>query len=305
MAKRKPKQLEESREKAVLAEIVDMYIENDGVMPSARQIKKNRYISEEEVNILRYSDKLHEWQIRKMANEKTGKEYKTSMERHKEASAEAAKRRKEEAERKRQEEIRRVAENLVRSEEAAKQEETVMEEKKVEEVKTTETKVAETKPVNQRKGVRYAEGEVEEMLRVACIEAEHILTQTEVNALAAEGKLPRWKALNKHAGPWYFWDEKFGLPFANEKQTNVAMSLKAKEAEDEAEATEEVEPEVTEETSISREPKELKEPKSAPEDAFLETEKPEEDVSGEVIELPFKLIVPKGIHGTFSFYFSI
>jgi len=57
MAK-KVRQLSDDRKNAVISEIVDMYVENNGAMPSARQIKKSQYISEEEVSILRRNGEL-------------------------------------------------------------------------------------------------------------------------------------------------------------------------------------------------------------------------------------------------------
>ena len=37
----------------------------------------------------------------------------------------------------------------------------------------------------------------------------------------------------------------------------------------------------------------------------LNGDEEEEAITSEMLELPFKLIVPKGVHGTFSIHFSI
>lgn len=82
----KHRALDPEREQQVISELVDMYIEADGIMPSQRAIKKNPYISEEEVSILRRNGAYSEARIRHLAEAKTGQKYKTSFERHKDNS---------------------------------------------------------------------------------------------------------------------------------------------------------------------------------------------------------------------------
>lgn len=73
--------LDPEREKEVLDEIVDMYVANGGVMPSQRAIKKNRYINENEYMILVQNHMINEHQIKRMAEEKTGKKFLSPRER--------------------------------------------------------------------------------------------------------------------------------------------------------------------------------------------------------------------------------
>ena len=272
MAK-KVRQLSDDRKNAVISEIVDMYVENNGAMPSARQIKKSQYISEEEVSILRRNGELQEWRIRKIATEKTGREFKTEKERHQEASAMAAKARKqkEEAMEQRVEQV----------------------EQQIQVEQETEQKVEQKVEAPRR--AHYADGEVETMLREACKEAGHVLTQAEVGKLAEAGRIPRWATLMRHVGPWYLWSEKFEVPFVDEKQARAAERQRAKASSEEVAVEETAEEipkgaleEAPEEMSVTETPEEMS-----------VTETPEEMI------IPFKLIIPKGIHGTFSVQFSI
>lgn len=83
VSKKKQNGLGEERTKVILSEITDMYIAADGRMPSQRDIKKSRYISEKEVDTLRRSGELNEIVIRRLAEEKTGKKYLNPQERRK------------------------------------------------------------------------------------------------------------------------------------------------------------------------------------------------------------------------------
>ena len=83
MSKKSP-MLDPERIEEVLAEFVDMYIEKGGGFPTARDIKKNPYITEEEVAILRKNHQLDERIIRTMAEQKTGRKYKSQRELNKE-----------------------------------------------------------------------------------------------------------------------------------------------------------------------------------------------------------------------------
>ena len=91
MSRRHRKSLSPEREEEVLNEIVDMFIESGGLMPSNRMVKKNRYISEEEVRILRTSSKIREPEIRRRAEEKTGKKFLSPEARRKKKASEAKK----------------------------------------------------------------------------------------------------------------------------------------------------------------------------------------------------------------------
>ncbi|MBR1875257.1 hypothetical protein IJ798_02690 [Candidatus Saccharibacteria bacterium] len=340
MSKKQPRQLSQDREKAVLSEIVDMYIENGGIMPSQRQIKKNRYISEEEVSILRTSKKLSEWQIRKMATEKTGQKFISSNERRKQKRQEEAKRRMEERERQKQEEITKAASEL------AAMSKTEPEDKAEEHAPINEPKNEEASKMNMReeirKGKRYTPEECEELFGAACRQVRHILTQTEIRE---DPNLPSYNTLQRQIGPWYEWDKKFGVKFANPRAQKAADVAKAKAAEDkeardaakerfdqkvaageviptESKRPSDVEPDAAEPmenvTGIKTVPEEESdrafesEPQPAKkknnEDKKFVNEESSPDVnviSGEMIEIPFKLIIPKGIKGTLSLYLSI
>lgn len=75
MPKRKRNPLSEELTKQIVSEIVDMYIAADGKMPGKREIKKNSYISEKQVVILRQAGELNEVIVRKLAEEKTGRKF--------------------------------------------------------------------------------------------------------------------------------------------------------------------------------------------------------------------------------------
>ena len=67
--------LSEERKTQVVQEFVDIYIEKGGEYPTLRDIKKNKYIAEWEVAIVRKLGLLADWRVRKMAKEKTGINY--------------------------------------------------------------------------------------------------------------------------------------------------------------------------------------------------------------------------------------
>lgn len=73
--------LSPKRETAIIEEFVDMYIAADGEMPSSRKIKKNPFISEEEVEIARKIGLINERVIRRLAEEKTGRKFMNQHER--------------------------------------------------------------------------------------------------------------------------------------------------------------------------------------------------------------------------------
>ena len=81
---RKIKPLDKARKEFVLNELTEMYIKNGCVMPSARDIKKNAYIQEDEVDILRRTNEYTEHIIRKRAEQKRIElaEIKASKEKH-------------------------------------------------------------------------------------------------------------------------------------------------------------------------------------------------------------------------------
>lgn len=90
MSKKDPR-LSDERTKEVFAEFVNMYIKKGGEFPTTRDVKKNPYITEEEVAILRKNHLLEDRDVRMEAEKKTGKKYRTQRERIKEHSKESIK----------------------------------------------------------------------------------------------------------------------------------------------------------------------------------------------------------------------
>ncbi len=82
--------LSEERKAQIVQEFVDMYIEKGGEYPTSREIKKNKYIAEWEVQVVKKLGLLEDWRVRKMAKEKTGINYPPVAGRHREHSAEAS-----------------------------------------------------------------------------------------------------------------------------------------------------------------------------------------------------------------------
>ena len=293
MSKKKEKQLDDARVKVVLSEIVDMYAENGGIMPSSRQIKKNRYISEEEVSILRKMGKTNEDYIRKLAQEKTGRTFMTRQENTAHLLRGTTKKRTKEKEQKKEQEqeqkiqlditelAREIAGMAATSDNAQKEdivteevtpevetnaeEVTEISEETAEEIVQHE-EVVEEKPedvqkedvvvkkgTKKKEKIRYTEEECKTMLESACREAGHILTQSEVVALNSKGKLPSWRTLNDKVGPWYTWSDMFGISFGDEKREQAAEK---KKLEDEASRQQEAQEHPDEETTPTPSPPE-------------------------------------------------
>lgn len=82
MSKNRPT-LSEERQKEVFSEFVDMYIKNGGTYPTARDIKNNPYITEEEVAIMRKHHQIEDNLVRYAAKEKTGRVFPSQSEREK------------------------------------------------------------------------------------------------------------------------------------------------------------------------------------------------------------------------------
>ena len=74
----------------------------------------------------------------------------------------------------------------------------------------------------EKKGKRCTKDECMKLLRRACREARHVLTQAEVNELSKSGELPGWGALQRQVGPWWHWGKMFSVPFVNEKMERIA-----------------------------------------------------------------------------------
>lgn len=189
---KKPKnELSPERRETVISEIVDMYIANDGRMPSFRQVKKNHYITVLEYDLIRADVTFNEALVQKMAEAKTGRKFLSTGERQKQERV------------KRQQLIQKMEEQR--------------KSQKEEGIKAMNT-------MKKRKYVRFSDEECKAALEKACKDAEHVLDRKEVLALA--GTIPTWQILQKKVGPWYTWDELFNVPFLDEKMAAKAAELK-------------------------------------------------------------------------------
>lgn len=245
MRRIRPCALSKAKQETIIAELVDMFIENNGIMPSNRQIKHNKLIKETEVNDMRWSGLIEEPYIRKLAEEKSGRTFLSPTERRNQQKA------------------------------AAAPEVTPEEVKKVNE----ETRLKQ----RQRRHIRKTNEELWAEIRKKCAEAGHILTDAEINA---DETLSAPQTYYNHLGKGYrsaIYLEKAPTPVEviEEKPT----------------------PKITEEVPT---PEEIEEPKVEPKPKV--EVKPEVKVEPvtevkpkrEMAEIPFRLIVPKGIKGTIT-----
>ena len=217
MSRKKIKPLDAARKEFVLSELTEMYIRKGYAMPTTRDIKKNAYISEEEVDTLRRTNEYTEHIIRKRAGE-------IATQVKQEAIIVEVQKMKE----------TEPAVKVQKAEESNEKEVHKMEEQKI--IENSNEQKPEEK-YGYKKHSRLTSEQYTAMIRAACEEAGHILTQTEVNSAAAMGELPCWNTLQRTVGPWHEWGKKFGLPFKNEIAERMAKSL-AEQADAEVLATE-------------------------------------------------------------------
>lgn len=311
LSKKTFKPLDEGRKKAVMDELVEMFIKNGCKMPTSRMIKKNRYIKDEEVDALRRSGDFTEHKLSKLADErltpepaeelKVAEEPETAPNEQETdvSEVEVAESTPEvvEATELEEEPVEapatpvEVSEALDESElestevsESESSEELEADEVSEEEpvledepevvalpVEELETKEEVSEMVDEKKtAIRYTSEECIDMLREACLQAGHVLTQYEVKQLSSVGKLPVWATLQRQVGPWYTWDELFSVPFASENAERIAQERK-KQAEEPP-----VEEPVREECQY--------ETPTAPEEAFEPEDDSEETYEGEETE---------------------
>ena len=350
LSKKTFKPLDEGRKKAVMDELVEMFIKNGCKMPTSRMIKKNRYIKDEEVDALRRSGDFTEHKLRKLADErltpepaeelKVAEEPEIAPNEEQEtdvSEVEVAESTPEvvEATELEEEPVEvpatpvEVSEALDESEpestevsesessEKLEADEVSEEEPVLEDepevvalpVEEPETKEEVSEMVDEKKtAIRYTSEECINMLREACLQAGHVLTQYEVKQLSSVGKLPVWATLQRQVGPWYTWDELFSVPFASENAERIAQERK-KQAEEPL-IEEPVKEECQYETPIA--PEEAFEPEDDSEETeetegtedteeeYSDEEYYEESEEVEMIEVPIKVILPKvkGIKGT-------
>ena len=353
LSKKDFKPLDEGRKKAVMDELVEMFIKNGCKMPTSRMIKKNRYIKDEEVDALRRSGDYTEHKLRKLAGERFAPE---PAEEPKVIEGPKAVEEPEVAEEPKMVEEPKVTEepeialeeqetDVSEAIEVAESTPEVTEATELEEapveapatpvevsealdesepevvalpVEEPETKEEVSEMVDEKKtAIRYTSKECFDMLREACLQAGHVLTQYEAKQLSSVGKLPVWATLQRQVGPWYTWDELFSVPFASENAERIAQERKKQAEEPPVEepveeecqcetptAPEEAfEPEDDSEETYEGEETEGNEdtdPTEDTEEEYSDEEYYEESEEVEMIEVPIKVILPKvkGIKGT-------
>jgi hypothetical protein len=307
LSKKDFKPLDEGRKKAVMDELVEMFIKNGCKMPTSRMIKKNRYIKDEEVDALRRSGDFTEHKLRKLAGERFEPEPVEEPKAVEEVAestpevVEAAESTPEvvedaelveepteapaipvevsEALNESEPESTEVSESEPNEEldpdEVSEEEPVLEDEPKVVAlpVEEPETKEEVSEMVDEKKtAIRYTSEECIDMLREACMQAGHVLTQYEVKQLSSVGKLPVWATLQRQVGPWYTWDELFSVPFASENAERIAQERKRKAEEPPVPVEEPVEEERQFETP------------TAPDEAFEPEDEFEETYEGEETE---------------------
>lgn len=370
LSKKDFKPLDEGRKKAVMDELVEMFIKNGCKMPTSRMIKKNRYIRDEEVDALRRSGDFTEHKLRKLAGERFAPEPAEEPKVVEEPKAVEESEVAEEPEIAPEEqetdvlEATEVAESTPEVVEAAVLEEEpeeaaatpvevsealdesepesteVSESESDEELGTDEEletdEVSEEEPVledepkvvalpveepetkeevsemvdEKKTAIRYTSKECFDMLREACLQAGHVLTQYEAKQLSSVGKLPAWVTLQRQVGPWYTWDELFSVPFASENAERIAQERKKQAEEPPVEEPAKEERQL--ETPVA--PEEAFEPEDESDGEFddgedyeydEESETSEEDENAEVgevqmIELPITITYPSWAKGNIT-----
>ena len=234
MRRKRPCPLSETKQESIISELVDMFIANGGVMPSGKQIKKNRYVKEQDVDTMRWAGLIDESDIRRRAEEKSGRKFSMSVERKQQETA------------------------VVSPEEVTK----VNEEEIVREVDAV--KEVEVPRRRHRPHIKKTDDQLWAEIREKSAQAGHILTDAEINA---DDTLSSAFTYYKHLGRDY-------------KEAIFLEDVPAEDVKEEPIVVEEPATEAKEEPIVVEEP-------------AIETE----EESG-LREIPFKLIVPKGIKGT-------
>jgi len=249
MKRRRPCPLSEAKQESIIAELVDMYIANNGVMPSSKQIKKNRCIKEQDVDTMRWAGLIDESDIRRRAEEKSGKRFLTPTERRQQGIVAVL-----------PEEVKKMnEEEVVRGIDVVKEVHTPKEvTEKLEESKLKEPKRKHRPHIKKTDEQLWAE------IREKCAQAGHILTDAEINM---DETLSSASTYYGHLGGDYkrviFLED---VPVEEAKEGPIGVEEPAIEAKEESIEIEESAIEVKEESGLR--------------------------------EIPFKLIIPKGIKGT-------
>lgn len=262
------KEIERDRKEQILSEITHLFIKNGGEMPSDRQIKKDDFLSLEEVDTMKMQGNITEEIIRKLASQRTGKVYPSIKKKSKPQAHRTSKKSQEEK---------------------------------------------EEKPMR----VGYSKEECEEKLRKACKKLGYVPTQADIQRC----NLPNWPTLIKKVGPWQLWGEKFGVPYANERLERMSASFRGVKYIPPTPPVS-LEPECTEGTDIPTEVALLEatssasEPAAASEPATVSEPTPEpilgptnKSISEQPMdgsrEIPIKIILPAGVHGTITLNLEI
>jgi len=163
MKRVRPCSVSKAKQEQIIDEIVDLYIKNDGVMPSNRQIKHNQLIKENDVSEMRWAGLINELDIRKRAEEKSGRTFSSSTEGEHEPQKTVV------VSDVVPEEVKKVNEEEVREAIEVAKEEVVLEESAGPKLK-------------QRSYIRKTDEQLWAEIREKCKEAGHILTDAEIKA---------------------------------------------------------------------------------------------------------------------------
>lgn len=319
MAKKKRLQMDDERKERVIEEFVEMYIKNDGRMPTNRMVKKNPYITEEEVGALYRTGDLAESRVRKRAERKTGRKFLSPQERRtqemltrygadkKPQATEPETKVEPKAEAKVESEVKAEPEKLPLVE-ATEPEPAFVEVAK----EQAEQVVEQQMEVKRMRGHRVSKEDVLENLRAVMEKLGRLPTQLEISVHEAGAKYAYQTYVDK-LGPKSNWAK-----ILEAEQTNEAEDVEVTEAESLAEAEENL-TETAEgdwvELAAAEEPigfaaeladmtAEVSEATEAGDSVAVAAtevvnEEAEEVASMEMrmIEIPVKVILPKGIKG--------
>lgn len=277
-------QMSEERKERVIDEFVKMYIDRDGEMPSTRMVKKNPYITEEEVNVLRMCGELTEPKVRRQAEKQSGKKFLTPEERR----------------------VQKMKERYgckspsgaeTRTEQVVPKVVSVPEVKvEVEKVEPVTQEVVEPKTEVKEMGKRehYGRGhgvskeDVLNDLKALTERLGHLPTASEIQN-AENGTKYSYPTYVRKLGPKSGWAELLELDEAGEPEVAEEEAVESEVVEVEAEDAVEVEAEAETVTVTKVVPELIPEEKVAMDTTEMK-----------IIEFPVKVIIPKWVKGTVS-----
>ncbi len=282
MRRIRPCPLSKEKQQTVISEMVDMFIQNDGMMPTNKQIKKNRLISEKDVDDMRWAGLIYEPDIRKLAEEKSGRKFLSPTERKRQniqaIAVEVSSTTPKEVEK--VEEVKEVNEAVEVKEVPVTNEAVGVKETPTVETAGTTEKAAETKarapkskkePKAKRRYQVKTDDELWAEMRAKCYANGRVLSDAEISA---DEELSSPQTYYNHLGSEY--------------KRMISLELLRRISEPKPEPASEPEPE----------------PQPEPKLEVIQEEQPTLDpepvVSGEERIIPIKVIVPKGIKGTIN-----